>query len=139
MTHSGDAIVIGNVSFLYLTPSNLETRTMTRGATGNTTTVAVVTGKGTNVSISRNGKPYQLLIDQLAIVMAATTISVGRKTKELLARKKRSIEEEEGGQLTWDQFFELVFTPPKPPKLTEEEAKELKKLVAEARPWKTRA
>ena len=43
-THSGDVIMVGNVSFLYVTPSNLETRTMTVGPTTNpTTTVAVVT------------------------------------------------------------------------------------------------
>jgi hypothetical protein len=94
----------------------------------------------TNVSIYRNGIPYQLLIDQFAIVMAATTtISVGRKTKEFLARKKKSMEEQQGGQLTWDQFFDRLLTAAKPPRLSEEEAKELKRLVAEARPWKTRA
>jgi hypothetical protein len=43
LTHSGDAIVIGNVSFLYLTPSNLEMRTTTRATGNTTTTVAVVT------------------------------------------------------------------------------------------------
>ena len=75
----------------------------------------------------------------MAIVMAATTISVGRKTKEFLARKKKSMEEQRGGQLTWDQFFERLLTAAKPPRLSEEEAKELKRLVAEARPWKTRA
>ena len=71
--------------------------------------------------------------------MAATTISVDRKTKEFLARKKRSMEASQGGQMTWDQFFERAFTLEKPPELTAEEAKELRRLVAEARPWKTRA
>jgi hypothetical protein len=42
-THSGDVIVMGNVSFLYVTPTNLETRTMTVGSTGATTKVVVVT------------------------------------------------------------------------------------------------
>ncbi|MDG6914576.1 MAG: VapB-type antitoxin [Nitrososphaerota archaeon] len=71
--------------------------------------------------------------------MAATTISVGRKTKEFLARKKKTMEEQQRGQLTWDQFFERLFASATPPQLTKEEAKELKRLVAEARPWKTRA
>lgn len=71
--------------------------------------------------------------------MAATTISVDRKTKEFLSRRKRSMEASEGGQLTWDQFFERAFTSEKSPKLTESEVKELKRLVAEARPWKARA
>jgi hypothetical protein len=70
--------------------------------------------------------------------MASTTISVDGKTKEFLARKK-SMEEREGGQLTWDQFFDLLLTEAKPPRLSEQEAKEQKRLVAEARPWKTRA
>jgi hypothetical protein len=69
----------------------------------------------------------------------ATTISVDRKTKELLARKKRSLEARERSQLTWDEFFERAFAAGKPPELTEEEAKELRRLVAEGRPWKTRA
>jgi hypothetical protein len=71
--------------------------------------------------------------------MDATTISVGRKTKEFLARKKKSMEEQQGGQLTWDQFFDRLLATAGPPRLSEEEAKELKRLVAEARPWKTRA
>jgi hypothetical protein len=71
--------------------------------------------------------------------MAATTISVGRKTKDFLARKKKLMEEQQGVQLTWDQFFDRLMTGAEPPRLSEEEAKELKKLMAEARPWKTRA
>ena len=43
-THSGDVIMVGNVSFLYVIPTNLETRSMTVGPAGSaTTTVAVVT------------------------------------------------------------------------------------------------
>lgn len=43
-THDGDAIAVGNVSFLYVTPSNLETRTTASGGAGNvTSTVAAVT------------------------------------------------------------------------------------------------
>lgn len=44
LTHSGDVIQLGPYSFLYTTPTNLETRTMTVGSGGAaTTTVAVVT------------------------------------------------------------------------------------------------
>lgn len=68
----------------------------------------------------------------------ATTITVDRRTKDFLARKKRSLEAKEGSQLTWDEFFERTFTLGKPPRLTKEEAEELKRLVAEGRPWKTR-
>ena len=42
VTHSGDAVVVRNYSFLYVTPSNLETRTITIGASGQTTTTVVV-------------------------------------------------------------------------------------------------
>lgn len=46
LTHSGEVIVLGNVSFLYVAPSNLETRTMTVSTGQNaTTTVAVVTAE----------------------------------------------------------------------------------------------
>jgi hypothetical protein len=69
----------------------------------------------------------------------ATTISVDRRTKDILARRKRSLEAAEGGQLTWDEFFEREFSPGKPPTLTRREAEELKRLVAEGRPWKTRS
>jgi hypothetical protein len=69
----------------------------------------------------------------------ATSISVDRKTRDLLARQKRAMEASEGVQLTWDQFFERALSVRKPPKLTKDEIEELKKLVAEARPWKTRS
>ena len=69
----------------------------------------------------------------------ATTISVGKKTKEFLARRKKSLEAREGIELTWDEFFERTFAAGKPPELTKEEVGELKRLVAEGRPWKTRA
>lgn len=45
-TRSGDVVVVGNYSFLYITPSNLETRTMQVGASGqSSTTVVVVTAE----------------------------------------------------------------------------------------------
>ena len=69
----------------------------------------------------------------------ATTISVDRRTKDLLARRKRSLEVTEGNPLTWDEFFERAFSAPKPPELTKSEVTELRRLVAEARPWKTRS
>ncbi len=71
--------------------------------------------------------------------MVATTISVDRRTKDLLARRKRSLEATEGNQLTWDEFFELALSAGEPPQLTKSEVKELKRLVAEGRPWKTRS
>ena len=69
----------------------------------------------------------------------ATTISVDRRTKDLLARRKRSLELTEGNQLTWDEFFERAFSAAKPPELSKREVTELKRLVAEGRPWKTRS
>jgi len=69
----------------------------------------------------------------------ATSISVDRKTRDLLARQKKAMEESGGVRLTWDQFFERALSVRKPPKLTKVEIEELKKLVAEARPWKTRS
>ncbi|HKT22113.1 MAG TPA: hypothetical protein VJR06_05860 [Nitrososphaerales archaeon] len=45
-TRSGDGVVVGNYSFLYVTPSNLETRTMSVGTSGqSSTTVVVVTAE----------------------------------------------------------------------------------------------
>jgi hypothetical protein len=67
-----------------------------------------------------------------------TTISVGRRTKKFLARKK-SMEEQQGGQLTWDPFFDRFPTAAEPPRSSDGVAKELNRLVAEARPWKTPA
>ena len=44
LTHSGDLIVVGNASFLYVSPTNLETRSMAVGPSASaTTTIAVVT------------------------------------------------------------------------------------------------
>jgi len=71
--------------------------------------------------------------------MMTTTISVDRRTKDFLARKKRSLEVTEGNQLTWDEFFERAFSAAKPPELSKSEIKELKRLVSEGRPWKTRS
>ncbi len=72
-------------------------------------------------------------------IAMSTSISIDRKTKDFLARQKRALEATEGVQLTWDEFFERTLSARKPPKLSREEVEELKKLVAEARPWKTRA
>jgi hypothetical protein len=69
----------------------------------------------------------------------STTISIDRRTKDFLARQKRTLEDTEGSQLTWDEFFERAFSVRKPAKLTQKEIEELKRLVGEARPWKTRA
>lgn len=69
----------------------------------------------------------------------STTISVDRRTKDFLARQKRAMEESAGVQLTWDQFFERSLSVRRPPRLTKEEMKELRSIVAEARPWKTRS
>ena len=68
-----------------------------------------------------------------------TTISVDRRTKDHLTRRKRSLELTEGNQLTWDEFFEHAFTALKPPKLSKVEVDELRRVVAEGRPWKTRS
>ena len=69
----------------------------------------------------------------------STSISVDRKTRDFLARQKRAMEASEGSELTWDEFFEHALSIQKPPKLSNHEIEELKKLVGEARPWKTRA
>jgi hypothetical protein len=69
----------------------------------------------------------------------STSISIGRKTKDFLARQKRVLEATEGIQLTWDEFFEHALSVRKPPKLTQKEVEELRRLVGEGRPWKTRA
>jgi hypothetical protein len=68
----------------------------------------------------------------------STSISVGRKTRDFLARQKKAMEASEGSELTWDEFFARALSVQKPPKLTEDEVQELKKLVAGARPWKQR-
>lgn len=69
----------------------------------------------------------------------ATSISVDRKTRDFLARQKRALEESEGRKLTWDEFFERALPVRKPPRLTRVEVEELRNLLAEARPWKTRS
>ncbi|MDG6982929.1 MAG: hypothetical protein JRM74_05685 [Nitrososphaerota archaeon] len=72
-------------------------------------------------------------------IAMSTSISVDRKTKDSLARQKRAMEASEGVKLTWDQFFERALSVRRPPKLTRVEIEELKKIAAEARPWKTRS
>ncbi|MDG6898638.1 MAG: VapB-type antitoxin [Nitrososphaerota archaeon] len=69
----------------------------------------------------------------------STTISVDRRTRDFLARRKKALEDEGGSQLTWDEFFERVLKVPEPPKLTKKEIEELEKIVSEARPWKMRS
>jgi hypothetical protein len=69
----------------------------------------------------------------------STSISINRKTKDFLTRQKRALEAAKGGQLTWDEFFEHALSVRKPPKLTQKEVEELRRLVGEERPWKTRA
>jgi hypothetical protein len=88
-THSGDAIVLGNVSFLYVTPSNLETRTVTESGGGNaTTTVVVVTAEyqcGTSLGQQGfffahfNGRSTRTVrLDYCAVLNAALTQSYPR-------------------------------------------------------------
>ena len=69
----------------------------------------------------------------------STSISVGRKTRDFLARQKKAMEDSDGTHLTWDEFFERALSVQRPPKLTKAEVEELKKVVAEARPWKKRS
>ena len=69
----------------------------------------------------------------------STTISVDRRTRDFLARRKKSLEDEKGSPLTWDEFFEQVLVTPEPPRLSRTELGELEKLVKEARPWKMRS
>lgn len=79
-----------------------------------------------------------MLIEQLPIGMS-TSISVDRKTRDFLARQKKAMEDSDGARLTWDEFFERALSVQRPPKLTKAEAEELRRVVAEARPWKTRS
>ncbi|BAB65694.1 hypothetical protein [Sulfurisphaera tokodaii] len=68
-----------------------------------------------------------------------STISVRKEIKELLERKKKEMEIKLDKPLTWDEFFQEVFKEENIPKLTEEEAETLKKLVLEDRKnWKVR-
>ena len=69
----------------------------------------------------------------------STSISVGRKTRDFLARQKKAMEDSDGTHLTWDEFFERTLSVQRPPKLSRVEIEELKKVVAEARPWKSRS
>ncbi len=69
----------------------------------------------------------------------STSISVGRKTRDFLARQKKAMEDSDGTRLTWDEFFERALSVQRPPKLSRVEIEELKKVVAEARPWKSRS
>ena len=64
----------------------------------------------------------------------STTISVDRKTRDFLARRKKALEDGWGSPLTWDEFFERALGVTEPPKLTNEEIEGLEKNVREARP-----
>jgi len=68
-----------------------------------------------------------------------STISVSKEVKEMLERKKMEIKLSR--PLSWDELFKLSFSDEeeKIPKLTEEEAETLKRLVEEGRRnWRTR-
>ena len=70
-----------------------------------------------------------------------STISVSKEVKEMLERKKKEMEIKLSKPLSWDEFFKLSFSDEeeKIPKLTEEEAETLKRLVEEGRRnWRTR-
>jgi hypothetical protein len=70
-----------------------------------------------------------------------STISVSKEVKEMLERKKKEMEIKLSRPLSWDEFFMLFFSDEeeKIPKLTEEEAETLKRLVEEdRRNWRTR-
>jgi len=68
-----------------------------------------------------------------------TTISVSEKTKELLYVKKKEIEIKLNKTLSWDEFFQEVFGEAEVPKLSEDEAEFLKRIVSEDRKkWRTR-
>ena len=68
-----------------------------------------------------------------------STISVSREVKELLERKKKEMEIKLDKPLTWNEFFREVFKEEGVPRLTDEEAEILKRLVSEDRKnWKIR-
>ncbi|MFP3202520.1 MAG: VapB-type antitoxin [Sulfolobus sp.] len=70
-----------------------------------------------------------------------STISVSKEVKEMLERKKKEMEIKLSRPLSWDEFFMLSFSDEeeKIPKLTEEEAETLKRLIEEdRRNWRTR-
>ncbi|ADX82207.1 VapB-type antitoxin [Sulfolobus islandicus] len=70
-----------------------------------------------------------------------STITVSKKVKEVLERKKREMEIKLNKQLSWDEFFQKIFGEEEEriPKLTEEEAEILKDLTKEDRKnWRIR-
>ncbi len=68
-----------------------------------------------------------------------TTISVSEKTKELLSVKKKEIEIKLNKTLSWDEFFQEVFGGTEVPKLSEDEAEFLKRIISEDRKkWRIR-
>ncbi|ACP54491.1 hypothetical protein [Saccharolobus islandicus] len=73
--------------------------------------------------------------------MCESTITVSKKVKEVLERKKREMEIKLNKQLSWDEFFQNIFREEEEriPKLTEEEAEILKDLTKEDRKnWRIR-
>ncbi|ACP44693.1 conserved hypothetical protein [Sulfolobus islandicus Y.G.57.14] len=70
-----------------------------------------------------------------------STITVSKKVKEVLERKKREMEIKLNKPLSWDKFFQNIFREEEEriPKLTEEEAEILKDLTKEDRKnWRIR-
>ena len=70
-----------------------------------------------------------------------STITVNKEVKELLERKKKELEIKLNKPLSWDDFFKYIFTEreEKVPKLSNEEAEILKRIVDEDRKnWRTR-
>jgi hypothetical protein len=70
-----------------------------------------------------------------------STITVNKEVKELLERKKKELEIRLNKPLSWDDFFKYIFTEreEKVPKLSNEEAEILKRIVEEDRKnWRTR-
>ncbi|AEE93098.1 VapB-type antitoxin [Acidianus hospitalis W1] len=70
-----------------------------------------------------------------------STITVNKEVKELLERKKKELEIKLNKPLSWDDFFKYIFTEreEKVPKLSNEEAEILKRIVEEDRKnWRTR-
>jgi hypothetical protein len=70
-----------------------------------------------------------------------STITVNKEVKQLLERKKKELEIKLNKPLSWDDFFKYIFTEreEKVPKLSNEEAEILKRIVEEDRKnWRTR-
>ncbi|AKA74887.1 VapB-type antitoxin [Saccharolobus solfataricus] len=70
-----------------------------------------------------------------------STITVSKKVKEVLERKKKEMEIKLNKPLSWDEFFQNIFREEEEriPKLTEEEAEILKDLTKEDRKnWRIR-